>query len=121
MDRPSDSQLPAAPAPQKKTLRTQYLTLYNLVSAVLWLRVFWSVVLIVTVGGGWEKVFAGADENVRYVQTAALLEVVHAALGKSSTFSNSMLHAKANIIPTTQASSALPSSPPSCKSPRASS
>jgi hypothetical protein len=33
-------------------------------------------------GGGWEKVFAGADENVRYVQTAALLEVAHAALGK---------------------------------------
>jgi len=82
MDRPSDFQRPPAPAPQKKTLRTQYLTLYNLVSAVLWLRVFWSVVLILAVGGGWEKVFAGADENVRYVQTAALLEVAHAALGK---------------------------------------
>jgi hypothetical protein len=79
MDRPSDSQRPPAPAPQKKTLRTHYLTAYNLVSAALW---FWSVVLILTVGGGWEKVFAGADENVRYVQTAALLEVAHAALGK---------------------------------------
>jgi hypothetical protein len=38
--------------------------------------------LILVFGGGWEKVFAGADENVRYVQTAALLEVAHAALGK---------------------------------------
>jgi hypothetical protein len=82
MDRPSDSQRPPAPAPQKKTLRTYYLTLYNLVSAALWLRVFWSVVLILTVGGGWKKVFAGADENVRYVQTAAVLEIAHAALGK---------------------------------------
>ena len=82
MDHPSDSQRPPAPVAQKKTLRTQYLTLYNLVSAVLWLRVFWSVVLILAVGGGWEKVFAGADTNVRYVQTAALLEVAHAALGK---------------------------------------
>jgi hypothetical protein len=120
MDRPSDSQRPPAPVAQKKTLRTQYLTLYNLVSAVFWLRVFWSVVLILAVGGGWEKVFAGADTNVRYVQTAALLEVVHAALGKWSPFLRPILQAKANISPT-QASSALPSSPPSCKSPRASS
>lgn len=82
MDRPSDSQRPAAPAPPKKSLRTQYLTLYNLVSAALWLRVFWRVVLILTVGGGWEKVFAGSDETVRLTQTAALLEVVHAALGE---------------------------------------
>jgi len=82
MDRPSDSQRPPAPAPQTKTLRTQYLTLYNLVSAALWLRVFWRVVLILAVDGGWEKVFAGADENVRYVQTAAVLEIAHAALGK---------------------------------------
>ena len=83
MDRPSDSQRPAAPAPAKKSLRTQYLTLYNLASAALWLRVFWRVVLIVTVGGEWEKVFAGSDETVRLTQTAALLEVVHAALGES--------------------------------------
>ncbi len=82
MDRPSDSKRPAAPAPPKKSLRTQYLTLYNLVSAALWLRVFWRVVLILTVGGGWEKVFAGSDETVRLTQTAALLEVVHAALGE---------------------------------------
>ncbi|GAB7328872.1 hypothetical protein MBLNU13_g00744t1 [Cladosporium sp. NU13] len=81
MDRPSDSQRPAAPAPSTKSLRTQYLTLYNLVSAALWLRVFWRVVLILAVGGGWEKVFAESDETVRLTQTAALLEVVHAALG----------------------------------------
>ena len=82
MDRPSDSQRPAAPAPPQKSLRTQYLTVYNLVSAALWLRVFWRVVLILTAGGGWEKVFAGSDETVRLTQTAALLEVVHAALGE---------------------------------------
>ena len=82
MNRPSDSQRPAVPAAPQKSLRTQYLTLYNLASAALWLRVFWRVVLIVTVGGGWEKVFAGCDETVRLTQTAALLEVVHAALGE---------------------------------------
>lgn len=82
MDRPSDSQRPAAPAPQQKSLRTQYLTVYNLASAALWLRVFWRVVLILVAGGGWEKVFAGTDETVRIVQTAAIMEVFHAALGK---------------------------------------
>ena len=82
MDRPSDSKRPAAPAPPQKSLRTQYLTVYNLVSAALWLRVFWRVVLILTAGGGWEKVFAGSDETVRLTQTAALLEVVHAGLGE---------------------------------------
>jgi hypothetical protein len=84
MDRPSDSQRPAAPATPKKSLRTQYLTLYNLVSAALWLRVFWRVVLILAVGGGWENVFAESDETVRLTQTAAVLEVVHAALGEWS-------------------------------------
>jgi hypothetical protein len=79
MNRPSDSQHPAAPA---KSLRTQYLTLYNLASAALWLRVFWRVVLILATGGGWHKVFAGADETVRIVQSVAILEVAHAALGK---------------------------------------
>lgn len=82
MDRPSDSQRPAAPASPQKSLRTQYLTLYNLASATLWLLVFYRVALILAVGGGWEKVFAGADETVRLVQTAAILEVGHAALGK---------------------------------------
>jgi very-long-chain (3R)-3-hydroxyacyl-CoA dehydratase len=82
MNRPSDSQRPAARAPPKKSLRTQYLTLYNLASAALWLRVFWRVVLTVAVGGGWEKVFAGTDETVRLTQSVAVLEVVHAALGE---------------------------------------
>jgi very-long-chain (3R)-3-hydroxyacyl-CoA dehydratase len=82
MNRPSDSQRPAAPAPPQKSLRTQYLTLYNLASAALWLRVFWRVVLTVAVGGGWEKVFTGTDETVRLTQSVAVLEIVHAALGE---------------------------------------
>lgn len=82
MDRPADSQRPAAPAPPPKSLRTQYLTLYNLASAVLWLRAFYRVVLILAIEGGWENVFAGADETVRIVQTAAVLEIGHAALGE---------------------------------------
>lgn len=78
-------QRPAASAatPPPKTVRTRYLTLYNLASAALWLQVFWRVVLVVTVGGGWEGVFASSDALVRWVQTAAVLEVVHAATGKS--------------------------------------
>jgi hypothetical protein len=82
MNRLSDSQRPAARAPPQKSIRTQYLTLYNLASAALWLRVFWRVVLTVAVGGGWEKVFAGTDETVRLTQSVAILEVVHAALGE---------------------------------------
>lgn len=69
------------PTAPPKTLRTRYLTLYNLVSAALWLQVFWRVVLVLTVAGGWEGVFASSDVLVRWVQTAAVLEVVHAATG----------------------------------------
>ncbi|GAB7328871.1 hypothetical protein MBLNU13_g00744t2 [Cladosporium sp. NU13] len=100
MDRPSDSQRPAAPAPSTKSLRTQYLTLYNLVSAALWLRVFWRVVLILAVGGGWEKVFAESDETVRLTQTAALLEVVHAALAIMLTMSFTLGVVRAPLLTT---------------------
>lgn len=82
MDRPSDSQRPAAPAPPEKSTRTKYLTLYNLGSTTAWLQIFYRVALVVAVGGGWEKVFAESDNLVRIVQTAAMLEVAHAALGR---------------------------------------
>lgn len=83
MARPSDSQRPSAPAPPSKSLRTQYLTLYNLVSAALWLQIFYRVLLILAAGGGWEDVFASCDGIVRNVQSAAALEIVHAVFGRS--------------------------------------
>ncbi|KAM0722563.1 hypothetical protein Q7P37_002004 [Cladosporium fusiforme] len=81
MNRPSDSQRPKAPTPPPKSLRTKYLTAYNLVSAALWLQIFYRVLLILAVGGTWEDVFAGADGLVRNVQSIAVLEIVHAVFG----------------------------------------
>lgn len=85
MNRPSDSQRPSAPTPPTKTLRTQYLTLYNLVSAFFWLQIFYRVLLILAAGGGWEEVFLRCDGYVRYVQSAAALEIVHAVFGRLNT------------------------------------
>jgi len=85
MDRPGDSQKPssAPPAPVKEvppSWRSLYLILYNFVSASLWGAVLGRVVLIAGLHG-WRNVFIGNDEFVRWVQTAAGMEVVHSLVG----------------------------------------
>lgn len=87
MDSPADSQQqPAQPAqaqrPRRKesSLKALYLILYNSISALLWSVVLGRTVLI---GGihGWESVFLGTGEFVKWTQTLAGLEVLHAATG----------------------------------------
>lgn len=85
MDRPGDSQKPAQapPAAVKEvppSWRSLYLILYNFVSAVLWGAVLGRVVLIAGLYG-WRNVFLGNDEFVRWVQTAAGMEVLHSLVG----------------------------------------
>ena len=89
MDRPSDSQLPPKDAPQHQdqpiktappSYRSLYLILYNFISAILWSAVLGRVVLI-TALHGYLSVHAGTGEHVKWVQTLAGMEIVHAAIG----------------------------------------
>ncbi len=68
-----------------RSLKTQYLILYNLVSAVLWVAVLGRVILLVPLVG-FENVHGGVGEFAKWTQTLAVLEVVHSALGRSSIF-----------------------------------
>lgn len=71
MDRPSAS---------RQQLKSQYLTLYNFVSAILWVAVFGRVVLLIPLVGA-QNVYGGVGEFTKWTQTVALLEVLHSALG----------------------------------------
>lgn len=109
MDRPGDSQKPAQvpPAAVKEvppSWRSLYLILYNFASAILWASVLGRVVLIWALYG-WRNVFVGNDEFVRWVQTAAGMEVVHSLVGtyNIATAVSTLLHAD---MAGTQASSA---------------
>lgn len=70
-----DSSAPRSP-------KTQYLILYNLVSAVLWVAVLGRVILLVPLVG-FENVHGGVGVFAKWTQTLAVLEVVHSALGNS--------------------------------------
>jgi very-long-chain (3R)-3-hydroxyacyl-CoA dehydratase len=72
---------PSKPA-QFSSFKNLYLVLYNLVCALLWLVVLSRVVLLVS-QGGFESTYAGVGEFAKWTQTIALLEIVHAAAGKS--------------------------------------
>jgi very-long-chain (3R)-3-hydroxyacyl-CoA dehydratase len=66
---------------QSSSPKTQYLILYNFVSAVLWLAVLGRVVLLVPLVG-FARVYPGAGNFAKWTQTLALLEVLHAAFGE---------------------------------------
>jgi very-long-chain (3R)-3-hydroxyacyl-CoA dehydratase len=70
-----------APKPlQSSSPKTQYLILYNFVSAILWLIVLGRVVLLVPIVG-FGRMYPGVGRFAKWTQTMALLEVVHAATG----------------------------------------
>ena len=74
--------MPARPPPSSEPspLKTRYLTLYNLLSAVLWLTVFGRTVLLVPLVG-YPNIYGGVGEFVKWTQTLAVMEILHSALG----------------------------------------
>ena len=74
---------------QSNNPRTQYLILYNFVSALLWLVVLGRVALLVPLVG-FGRVYQGVGQFTKWTQTLALLEVVHSATGESC-FQNASL------------------------------
>ncbi|KAI8826057.1 tyrosine phosphatase-like protein [Fimicolochytrium jonesii] len=63
-------------------LTTPYLVLYNLASTGAWMYLLWKLVAqIVADNGHHESVYGATGEKLTIVQTLALLEVAHAALG----------------------------------------
>ncbi|KAF4631831.1 hypothetical protein G7Y89_g6299 [Cudoniella acicularis] len=65
---------------RSSSTKTQYLILYNFVSALLWLVVLGRVVLLVPLVG-FGRTYKGVGRFAKWTQTMALLEVVHAATG----------------------------------------
>lgn len=59
---------------------SQYLIFYNLISALLWVAVLGRVVLLVPLVG-FQNVYGGVGEFTKWTQTAAVLEILHSALG----------------------------------------
>ncbi|KAK9463625.1 tyrosine phosphatase-like protein [Lipomyces oligophaga] len=62
------------------SLKTHYLVLYNTISAFFWFAVLLRVLLIMPILGP-ENVAGGVCDFARYVQTGAVLEIVHSAIG----------------------------------------
>ena len=60
--------------------RGQYLVLYNVTSGFLWFAVLARTVLLLGLVGP-EYVYAGVGDFTKWVQTLALLEIVHSATG----------------------------------------
>lgn len=116
-----------SPTTPNRRLQTQYLVGYNLTCAVLWTAVLGRVILLVPLIG-FGEVYGGVGEFTKWTQTLALLEIVHSALGMITHGRPPCLFSILRCCPVSsltenarQASSAPPSSQPSCKSPLASS
>jgi very-long-chain (3R)-3-hydroxyacyl-CoA dehydratase len=62
------------------TPKAQYLTVYNLVSSMLWAIVLGRT-LILSPQAGTSGVYNKVGEYTKWVQTLALLEVVHSLVG----------------------------------------
>ncbi|CAG8973907.1 hypothetical protein HYALB_00003685 [Hymenoscyphus albidus] len=60
--------------------KTQYLIIYNFVSALSWLVVLGRVCLLVPLVG-FGRVYPGVGRFAKWTQTVALLEVLHSAVG----------------------------------------
>jgi very-long-chain (3R)-3-hydroxyacyl-CoA dehydratase len=66
---------------QSTTPKTQYLILYNFISCILWLTVLGRVLILIPMVG-FGRVYTGVGHFAKYTQTLAVLEIVHALLGK---------------------------------------
>jgi hypothetical protein len=73
----NDEKRDAAASPRKI-----YLTIYNITFAALWFSLL--ITTIITLPKGRLAVFAATSSQARWVQTASLIEVLHAATGTHS-------------------------------------
>jgi very-long-chain (3R)-3-hydroxyacyl-CoA dehydratase len=64
------------------SLRTLYLTVFNISFAALWLWI--GVSALLSTSSGRFVLFEVVEPQARWVQTLTLIEVVHAAIGTSS-------------------------------------
>ncbi|KAI9842157.1 MAG: hypothetical protein M1837_007444 [Sclerophora amabilis] len=75
MDRRSSSR-----SPPGTSLKIKYLTVYNFVSAALWLIILGRVVLLLPLVGH-AHVYGGVGEFAKWTQTGAVLEILHSLFG----------------------------------------
>jgi len=78
---PSSKRRPGPKPLRSSSPRTQYLILYNFISALLWLIVLGRVVLLVPLVG-FGRTYDGVGTFAKWTQTLAVLEILHAATGK---------------------------------------
>lgn len=73
------------PQPPANPLKTGYLVLYNALSAAAWAAVLSRTIkTTINAPSGPEAVFDENGEFTKWVQTGALLEVLHSLFGESS-------------------------------------
>ncbi|EOA83495.1 hypothetical protein ACJQWK_00257 [Exserohilum turcicum] len=63
------------------SLRQVYLTGYNIIFALLWASIFIKAVAHLRAGSSKADIFSATESAARWVQTASLVEVLHAAFG----------------------------------------
>jgi very-long-chain (3R)-3-hydroxyacyl-CoA dehydratase len=76
----ADVAKPPRPGKQQSAAKTAYLILYNSASAIAWLTVLGRLLLLYTLRGPF-FVSLGVGEWLKWTQTAAGMEILHAALG----------------------------------------
>jgi very-long-chain (3R)-3-hydroxyacyl-CoA dehydratase len=80
-EKPDTGRKPGPKPLQSSSVKSQYLILYNFVSAILWLVVLGRVVLFVPLVG-FGRVYQGVGRFTKWTQTMAVLEIVHSATGE---------------------------------------
>ncbi|CAI6333746.1 unnamed protein product [Periconia digitata] len=79
MAKETDSRTKNVPVSTGMSLRIIYLTAYNFLFAALWASVFIQTISYASLGKS--KLFAATEPLARWIQTASLVEVLHAAFG----------------------------------------
>lgn len=79
----SQSVSPRTQNASRTSLKTKYLIGYNLVSAGLWVAILHRVILESAINKNPEGLYAVVGTWARWVQTLALLEILHSMFGKN--------------------------------------
>lgn len=76
--------------PNAASARKLYLTAYNIIFAALWFSTF--ITTISNAANGKVALFKATETQTRWIQTASLIEVLHAATGTSQNSSKMCLN-----------------------------